>query len=279
MDVPLNNQVFFPTSFRELFSAWGKLPDAVLFAGGTEIMRHQGCRVPRLPHNLLCLNKLADLRRITRTERYLELGAMVTLNEIIYLGRAVPEVFSRCLEGMAGPQLRNIATIGGNLCCKAWRLDAFAPLLGLDALYELRTATSVRWIAASRFASMPDSLALKEGELLTRIRIPLEPWDYSAYKKFKRQETGESVGCAVFLVRSDKNALTGLRVVFAGCTILRDKNSESLLIGKRLPLDSKDSASFIERWNTYLDGVGNKDALFRSSLLKFIESCLDVLVA
>ncbi|MDR2793657.1 MAG: FAD binding domain-containing protein [Treponema sp.] len=278
MDVPLNNQVFFPATFGELFSVWGKFPDAVPFAGGTDIMQYQGRRVPCLPHNLLYLDKLADLRRITRTERYLELGAMVTLNEIIYLGKVVPEVFIRCLEGIAGPQVRNIATIGGNLCHKGWRLDTFAPLLGLDALYELRNAAFARWIAASRFASMPESLALNERELLTRIRIPLEPWDYSAYKKFKRQETGESSGCAIFLVRSEKNALTGLRVVFAGGVILRDKNSESLLIGKRLPLDEKDAAGFIERWNTYLDGVGNTDALFRSSLLKFIGSCLDVLV-
>jgi CO/xanthine dehydrogenase FAD-binding subunit len=279
MDVPLNNQVFFPATFGELFSAWGNFPDAVPFAGGTEIMRHQGFRVPRLPHNILCLDKLADLRRITRTERYLELGAMVTLNEIIYLGKAVPEVFIRCLEGIAGPQVRNLATIGGNLCHKAWRLDAFAPLLGLDALYELRSATSVRWIAASRFASLSSALTLNERELLTRIRIPLEPWDYSAYKKFKWQETGESSGSAVFLVRSEKNGLTGLRVVFAGGVILRDKQSESLLIGKRLPLDKKDVMGFIERWNMYLDGLGNTDALFRSNLLKFIESCLDVLVA
>ncbi|MDR0707406.1 MAG: FAD binding domain-containing protein [Treponema sp.] len=279
MDVSRNNQLFFPASFGELFSTWSKFPDAAPFAGGTEIMRRQGGRVARLPHNILCLDKLADLRRITRTERYLELGAMVTLNEIIRLGKAVPEVFIRCLELIAGSQVRNIATIGGNLCYKARRLDASAPLIGLDALYELRCAASARWIAASRFSSLSESLALNEQELLTRIRIPLEPWDYSAYKKFKRHESGESAGGAVFLVRSEKNTLTGLRVVFAGDVVLRDKNTESLLIGKRLPLDRKDAVGFTECWNAYLEGVGNQDIFFRSSLLKFITTSLDVLVA
>ncbi|MDR1074217.1 MAG: FAD binding domain-containing protein [Treponema sp.] len=279
MDVSPNNQAFFPASFGELFSAWSKFPDAAPFAGGTEIMRRQGGRCPCLPRNILCLDKLADLRRVTRTERYLELGAMVTLNEIIRLGKAVPEVFIRCLELIAGSQVRNIATIGGNLCYKVKRLDASAPLIGLDALYELRCASSARWIAASRFSSLSESLALNEQELLTRIRIPLESWDYSVYKKFKRHETGESAGGAVFLVRSEKNTLTSLRVVFAGDVVLRDKNSESLLIGKRLPLDRKDAAGFTERWNVYLDGVGNQDALFRSTLLTFITASLEALVA
>ncbi|MDR0374702.1 MAG: FAD binding domain-containing protein [Treponema sp.] len=279
MDVSLNNQVFSPASFGELFSAWSKYPDATPFAGGTEIMRRQGRHLPHLPRNILCLDKLVDLRRITRTERYLELGAMVTLNEILRLGKAVPEVFIRCLELIAGAQVRNIATIGGNLCYKARRLDASAPLIGLDALYELRCATSARWIAASRFSSLSKSLALNEQELLTRIRIPLEPWDYSVYKKFKRQETGEFAGGAVFLVRSEKNTLTGLRVVFAGDVVLRDKNSESLLVGKRLPLDKKDAAGFAERWNAYFEGIGNQDFFFKASLLKFITSSLDALVA
>jgi CO/xanthine dehydrogenase FAD-binding subunit len=276
MDVPLN-QVFFPANFAELFSAWSKFPDAVPFAGGTEIMRNQGRRIPQLPHNLLCLDKLPDLRRVTRTERYLEIGAMVTLNEVIYLGKAVPEVLTRCLENIACPQLRNIATIGGNLCCKRRRLNAVAPLIGLDALYELRGAASARWISASRFSIMPGDLALNEQELLTRIRIPLEPWDYSVYKKFKRQETGEADGGVVFLLRSGKDALVDLRLVFAGEMILRDKNSESLLIGKRLPLDKKEIAGFVGQWKAYLEGCGNQGLLFQSSLLNFIESSLDVL--
>jgi len=276
MDVPLN-QVFFPATFAELFAAWTRFPDAVPFAGGTEIMRNQGRRVPRLPRNLLCLDKLADLRRVTRTERYLEIGAMVTLNDIIYLGKVVPEVFTRCLESIAGPQVRNIATIGGNLCYANRCLDASASLIGLDALYELRSSTAARWISASRFSSSPGTPALNEEELLTRIRVPLEPWDYSVYKKFKRQESGDMDGGAVFLLRNDKNVLTDLRIVFAGTVILRDKNSESLLIGKRLPLDKKETSGFVERWKNYLEGLGNPDDLFQSSLLNFIESSLDVL--
>jgi CO/xanthine dehydrogenase FAD-binding subunit len=271
------NQVFFPETFGELFSAWAKFPDAVPFAGGTEIMRNQGPRIPLLPRNILCLDRLEDLRRITRTERYLEIGAMVPLNEIIYLGKVVPEALTRCLEGIAGPQLRNLATIGGNLCYKKRRLDASGPMIALDALFELRSAASARWISAVRFASLAGPVALNAQELLTRIRVPLAQWDYSVYKKFKPQETGGYDGGAVFIFRYEKNVLSDLRLVFSGETILRDKSTESLLVGKNLPLNKKDAAAFVAHFKTYLVGLENPTPLLRAGLLNFIESSLAAL--
>jgi CO/xanthine dehydrogenase FAD-binding subunit len=274
MDVPLN-QVFFPATFPELFSAWEKFPDAVPFAGGTEIMRNQGRRILGLPRNILCLDKLGELRRITRTERYLEIGAMVSLNDIIYLGKAVPEALVRCLESIAGPHVRNLVTIGGNLCYKHRRLNAFAPMIALDALFELRSKSSARWISASRFASLVDGW--NAYEIVSRIRIPLEQWDYSIYKKFSRQETDDSVGAAVLILRNEKNILTDIRIVFAGKTVLRDKNLESLLIGKKLPLAKKDAAVFVDRWDACLSSIHEVSPLLRSGVLSFIRAGVSVL--
>jgi CO/xanthine dehydrogenase FAD-binding subunit len=274
MDVPLN-QVFFPTTFQELFSAWEKFPDAVPFAGGTEIMRNQGRRILKLPRNILCLDKLIELRRITRTERYLEIGAMVSLNDIIYLGKVVPEALARCLEGIAGPQVRNLATIGGNLCYKQRRLNAFAPMVALDALFELRSKSSARWISASRFVSLVDNWSAYE--IVSRIRVPLDQWDYSVYKRFSHQETDGKDGAAVFVLRNEKNILTDLRIVFAGKIVIRDKNLESLLIGRSLPLAKKDVVAFANRWEACLSGIHEISPLLRSGILSFIKSGVSVL--
>jgi CO/xanthine dehydrogenase FAD-binding subunit len=272
MDVPFN-QVFSPGNFQELFSAWSRFPDAVPFAGGTDLIRNQGKRVLTLPRNILSLDKLEELHRITRTERYLEIGAAVKINEIIYLGKIVPEILTRCLEGIAGPQLRNLATIGGNICCTARRFDASAPMMALDAHYELRSASSSRWISASRFASLPGPLAINPQELLTRIRVPLEQWNYSLYKKFtSTDKNGETGGLIVFIIRIQKNILTDLRIVYAGDKVLRDKNTETLLIGKQLPLDRKDALNFTEHWRTYLSALDAPEDLIRAKLLNFIES-------
>ncbi|MDR3191689.1 MAG: FAD binding domain-containing protein [Treponema sp.] len=266
------NQVFFPVSFPELFTVWTRFPDAVPFAGGTEIIRNQGTAHLVLPQTILSLDKIEELGRITRTERYLEIGAMVKLNDIAGMGKIVPEALTRCIEGIAGPGLRNLATIGGNLCVKSRRLDISAPLAALDAVYELRNAQTLRWISASRFSSLPGLPAIGSQELLTRIRIPLEQWSYTAYRKFGSRNAGKQGGVMVFILKNQKTTLTDLRLVFAGEGILRDKNAEALLIGKHLPLSRRDAADFAEQWRVYLSALDKSGPLIHSEILNFIRS-------
>ena len=269
MDVPLN-QSFFPASFHELFSSWNRFPDAVPYAGGTDISRRQGKNILNLPPVILCLDKLAELHHITRTERYLEIGAMVKLNKITGLGKIVPEILCSCLNNIAGVQLRNIATIGGNICCASRLLDASAPFTALDAQYELRNAHSSRWVSAARFHSPGEHAVLEDQELLTRIRLPLLQWDYSMYKKFYSENIHNSKAL-VFLARIQKNVLSDIRVVYKGSIILRNKNGESILAGKYLPLSHKTAGDFIENWKEFLSGNNEVDEFSKHELINCIE--------
>jgi CO/xanthine dehydrogenase FAD-binding subunit len=142
--------------------------------------------------------------------------------------------------------------------------------MALDAQYELRGAQSSRWIAASRFFPKPGHTALKEQEILTRIRVPLEDWDYSKNKKFSGQ-AGKSKA-VVFLAKIQKKVLNDIRIVYKTNTLWRDKDSESILIGKRLPLQHRVSADFIESWEAFLSGIEYVDELSRKELVNFIET-------
>jgi CO/xanthine dehydrogenase FAD-binding subunit len=272
------NQVFFPGSFPELFTVWSRFPDAVPFAGGTEIIRNQGTAGLVLPKTILSLAEIDELERITRTERYLEIGAMAKLNDLAQMGKIVPEALTRCIGGISGPQLRNLATIGGNLCVKDRRLDISASLVALDAVYELRNAQSARWISASRFSSPPGPPAIGPQELLTRIRIPREHWNYTACRKFGACNSGKNGGIIVFVLKNQKTTLTDIRLVFAGEGILRDKNAEAVLIGKHLPLNRRDAADFVEHWRVYLSALGGPGPLIHAEILNFIESLMSNLL-
>jgi len=263
------NLSFSPSSYSELFNAWNRYPKAVPYAGGTALIREQGRRLLELPSIILSLDKLEEMRRISRSERYMEIGAMAKLSRIIGFGKIVPATLRYCLENIAGPQLRNMATIGGNICFSGGCLDTPAALVALDAQYELRNAQSSRWIAASRFFSAPGQTALKEQELLTRIRVPLDDWDYSIYKKFSGQ--GDQSKVVVFLARTQKNVLSDIRIVCKIDTPLRNKESETMLVGKHLPLGRRIAADFIENWKTFLSGVHNMDELTRQEMVNFIE--------
>ena len=288
-----HNQVLRPANIPELFSIWNRFPDAVPYAGGTGIMRSGsdpgGVRgvfreQPELPDQILSLERIDDLRGITRTERYLEFGAMVHLSEIIALGKIVPGAFSQTILGIAGPLVRNMASIGGNIYSKG---DTIAPLCALDAVYELRNANSSRWISAIRYSALIEkNEAPLPGELITRIRIPLEEWNYSMYRKFTAceasaacetsaaSETGvvSENGVLILVVQNHKNMLANINVVFAGDTLLRDKDSEFFLEGKALPLDKRDANHFRKLWESYLENVTYPRPLLRSKILNAIET-------
>jgi CO/xanthine dehydrogenase FAD-binding subunit len=263
------NLIFTPTSYSELFSAWNRYPHAVLYAGGTALIRGQGRQILELPHIIISLEKIEEIHRISRSERFIEIGAMAKLSQILNLGKIVPLALRSCLEGIGGLQLRNLATIGGNLCFPDRRLDVSAALTALEAQYELRTAQSVRWISATRFSSMPGPTALNPQELLTRIRVPLDNWDYTAYKKFHGLESQNKL--VVFLAKTQKNVLSDIRIIYKTETIWRDKDSESIVIGKNLPLNKRIAVDFVESWESYLRGVWNVDELSRKELINFIE--------
>ena len=270
------NQVFFPVSFHELFSTWSRFPEAVLYAGGTNIICKQGKNIINLPKVILCMDKLEELQRVTRTEQYLEIGALVKLNRLIRLGKKVPEILRTCLENIAGVQLRNIATVGGNLCSKDYLYDLSAPFTALDAQYELRNMHRTRWVSASRFHSTEEHNVLENQELLTRIRLPLHQWDYSVYKKFNTGHL-QNNEVMVFLAKAQKTILTDIRVVYKANTILRDKNSEDILNGKILPLNRKIALDFIENWKIFLSDREDVSEFSKNALLHNIKENVFVL--
>jgi CO/xanthine dehydrogenase FAD-binding subunit len=269
MKAPLN-QVIIPNSFQELFAAWNRFPDAVLYAGGTNLIGKQEKNILYLPPVFLSLDKIEELHRITRTEQYLEIGSMVKLNRLLRLGKIVPEILCSCLKNIAGIQLRNIATIGGNICSISRLLDLPAPLTALDAQYEFRSVSNVtRWVSAARFHSEEHTI-LEKQELLTRIRLPLHQWDYSIYKKFHCEDYFNSE-TLVFLAKTQKNILSDIRVIYKAKAIFRNKEAEDILNGKYLPLSRKTSNDFINNWLEYLAKKREISEFSKNSLLNSIE--------
>jgi CO/xanthine dehydrogenase FAD-binding subunit len=262
------NQIFFPSSYSELFTSWKRFPEAVPFAGGTGILHEQGRKILALPPIIISLERLEEPQRISRTERYLEIGATAKLSQVIDLGNLVPKALRRCLQNISGQQLRNMATIGGNICYSGRCLDSAAVIAALDGQYELRSAQSSRWVSAARFLSPTGQNAMNPQELLTRIRVPLDNWDYSSYKKFAGQANQSRT--AVFLVKTQKNILIDIKVIYKTDLIWRDKNIESKLIGKGLPLNRRIAADFVEHWDAFLSGIDSINSLSRKEMTNFI---------
>lgn len=189
-----------------------------------------------LNQTALFLRNIEELRQIDKKERYIDFGCASTLSKMIAVGRKkLPSVLYDALIETANPLVRNIATIGGNICCQERKMTLFSPLLALDAKLEFKTsAQDSYFVPLSKFSSL-DPL-----HLLTRVRVPIEDWDVSVFKKL-----GPSGGITdlsasyTFLAQSEKSILTDVRIAFCGVISLRSDELENRLIGTRLPLSPK----------------------------------------
>ncbi|MDR2509749.1 MAG: FAD binding domain-containing protein [Spirochaetaceae bacterium] len=269
------HKIFYPASNNELLAEWNRTPDAALFSGSAGWLKNQPGWLFSLPEMIISLDNIEEQRKIDRTERYLEFGSMVTLNKLLTLGKIVPEALVLALKSTATTLLRNLITLGSCICRDATPEPVVAALVALDARYELRTAVQARWITATQFSIQSVEKILKPNEFLSRIRIPLENWDYTLCRDFSAKESGDNGNeFAVFLAHIQKDILVDVRLIFSGTTILRDKNSELTLIGSKLPLDKRTCESFVNVWQNHLGSIDGRSDFQKAKLLNFLEQAI-----
>lgn len=242
----LVSEIYLPQSFEEALDTLKRYPEALIYAGGTEILRNQAETFIRFPREVLSIAALPELRQVLLTERFVEIGAAVRLSEILELKEnAVPELLAQAIRGISTPTVRNLATIGGNLASRGRFMDSWPALACLDALVEMNDSAGARWVNVNRFVDESGRPSLPKAGVISRIRIPLEHWDITALRKVGPRDC-PAPETAVFAcaARADKGILSEFRLAFAGEVALRLKDIESRLVGRRLPLDAKDRAFF-----------------------------------
>ena len=235
---------YVPETLGQTLSLLKREPEALLLAGGTYILtRDKGKNTP-LPGTIISLGNVEELQRIGRTDQFLEIGACVPISHILTLGKNIlPRILNRALEQLATPIIKNRATLGGNICISEQRMDAYPVLQLLNAMIELKNSSSSRWLPINKLIDEKGTILFKEGELLTRMRIPFEQWDIQEYRKIGsvRNRDGTQLSfCA--LARTQKEVINDFTFAFGsiGPTPLRDRIIEAELSGKKLPLSDRE---------------------------------------
>ena len=292
------NKIFSPQTLPDLFTTWTNNRDAALYAPGTNSLRFDGGCEPQ--DGLILLEKIAELKRIGRTERYLELGSMVKLNRILTLGHAVPELLRSLIILSDNITIRNIETlysainsgrqpekppvdIGASIPLSPTNAELSPPppptvflairtaMTALGASYELKTAGSSRWISAARYAHGQQDGLSGEQEIFVRVRVPLEKWDWTLCKHFPSYSAHKyEEGFAAFLARVQNDTLSELRVVLSSASLLRDINSERSITGKKLPLSEEDIEAYTQQWHETLNAAPLISAFLKQRYLNFI---------
>jgi CO/xanthine dehydrogenase FAD-binding subunit len=222
------------------------LPDALSYLHSTQEFRVMaGCtQESNLPPHSLCVRPASDdeLTLIDRHERYIEFGSAVTLSTILSTTkRRLPPVFFEAVESIAVPFVRNLATVGGNICAAGRPRTLFPVLLALDARLEFHRQNETLFIPIGKFAGVPP------GMILTKIRVPLFDWEVNIFRRLGPPRIfTENSASFVFLAMTENGILSDLRVAYSGDTSYRNRELENRLIGIRLPLSKKTIFSLLD---------------------------------
>jgi carbon-monoxide dehydrogenase medium subunit len=166
-----NLDYFKPQSLEEVWDLDEKFPGSRYIAGGTDLMVKIKSRTIK-PRAMISLRSISGLSGIEIGEK-VRIGAMTTisdLNEHPELGRIFP-VLVQAAKRIGSPQIRNVGTVGGNLCNCSPCADTALALLILDARVILRNSRGSREVALEEFFIGPGESCLCGGELMTEILL------------------------------------------------------------------------------------------------------------
>ncbi|MCC7325758.1 MAG: xanthine dehydrogenase family protein subunit M [Burkholderiales bacterium] len=231
--------------------------DVTVLAGGTDLMPQTQAGRVSLERGLLNVRRVAELHRIERVDGAVRIGALCTITEIMrdpLVGEHFAMLADAC-DHFASDQLRNAATIGGNVCNASPAGDTLVPLLVLDAEAELASKPGARVerrrVPLADFFVGPGRTRRAPDELLCAIRLPLPPPGFvGRFFKFGTRPALDIAAISIGIggVR-DGRTLVQARVAYGAVAAvpLRARRTEAALEGAALDAATADGVAATAR--------------------------------
>jgi xanthine dehydrogenase small subunit len=224
---------FRPTTLDALATLYAAQPDATLIAGATDV----GLWVTKQLRDLspvIFLNAIKEMTQISHAQSTLRIGAGVTITDLMAAIKPHHPSFAELLRRYASLQVRNAATIGGNIANGSPIGDGPPALIALGATLHLRHGTTRRDLPLEAFFldyRKQDRLA---GEFVEAITIPTEAPALRCYKISKRFDQDISAVCGCFNITTQNGTVTAARIAFGGMAGIpkRATSVEAALIGQ-----------------------------------------------
>ncbi len=208
--------------------------DARLIAGGHSLLPMMKLRLAR-PEVLVDINGLKELDYIRLEGDELAIGAM-TRHATVLSSTLLAQhyhIFAEAERVIADPLVRNRGTVGGSLCQSDPSEDLSAVFAALHARMVIRSATETRSVDAKGFHVGPYQSAVRDGEILTEVRVPLRPGSGSSYRKVERRAGDWSIAAvgAVVQLQSGTVVDAGIGITAVGAEQFTCTEAEELLRG------------------------------------------------
>ena len=208
---------FSPGTSDELANLFSKYPSARLVAGTTDLALEITQSLSSFD-SLISVDGVEEIKTIVDSEEFLSVGAGVSIEELssklVGVYPSLKEVFMR----FGSLQVRNKATIGGNLGTASPIGDMAPILLALDAVLILRRGDVKRRLSISEFFISYKETALEASEYIERVLIPRKTdcEELRVYKISKRLEDDISTCSLAIWLRIEDELISDVRIAFGG---------------------------------------------------------------
>ena len=183
-------RIYTPRTIAEAVKLLVDLKDARIMAGGTDLLVDIKQGLVKVK-DIISLQDIEELKGIEKKGERIRIGAATSPKEILS-STLIVKHFPALADAaglMASPQVRTLATIGGNITSAVPSADLPPTLIAADASVELRCARSSREMPLSEFFTGPRETVCRAGELLASVFLPLPPPDTGiSYKRFTLRE-------------------------------------------------------------------------------------------
>ena len=246
-------EVLLPGSLDELWRCFEDKPKAAVYAGGTDLLVgvYKGLVNPEA---LICLDRIEELKRVEDRGESIRIGACATHAQLIddlLITNLLP-VLRQAIKGIGSPLVRNMGTIGGNICTASPAGDTLPPLFALKAEVELCSKEGKRLMPIREFITGPGASCLQRAEILAGVRVK-KPEEYNVHH-FEKVGLRNALACSVVsmaallrLSRDNVVEKAALAWGSAGPTIVTCPEAEEMLIGKPLSTAILQEAAAIVR--------------------------------
>jgi CO/xanthine dehydrogenase FAD-binding subunit len=246
-------KVLLPQSPDELWSCLNEYPEAMVYAGGTDLLVNLRAGLID-PPSLVCLERIGLWRGVREETSHLWLGACTTHAELLrspLVHEHLP-LLAAALAQLGSPLIRNMGTLGGNICTASPAGDSLPPLYVMQAEVELHSAHGCRRLPLESFITDPGQTQRQLGEILSgvRVRKPEGTWVHHFEKVGQRRALACSVASlAARLKVSDAGVIQEAHLAWGsvGPTVVTSSEVEGLLSGRRLTLEVLDEAASMIR--------------------------------
>ncbi len=248
----MKTSFLLPDTLDALWADLDAHPNAKIMAGGTDLLvflRAKGGKTP----TIICLEKITALNTIEQRDGTIHIGAVTSLTNIFeseVIGNQLGVLHSAIGE-LGSPLIRNMGTIGGNICTGSPAGDTLPALFVLRAEVVLKSRRSERILPIHSFITGPGKTVLQDGEILHSIRVPVsDQFNIHHFEKVgQRKALAISIVSFAALVSTEKNIVKEARFAWGsvGPTIIESEEVEQSLLGHPLTLPMLEIAANLAR--------------------------------